>query len=338
MASAVALVLTLLAIQQGMNRDHQIDVAAAERMQQREEYLHQQMARLLQEGQQSRAAEEATLLSVLQQWPFWTIAGALVLIAEVSWLAREIKLPFNSRSEHDSSSTEEEDDDDEQEEEDFSGAHNVVRSLAVSAPSPMQGLPDTCKVMKKVVDDLLGVCRLLCKGTSMPQMHPAVGMGGTYEAWGVRDNNIVYCLLVSLQPPPGHSFSLEPHTTGQLPARRSSIHVVLECMCSREQLLGNTLCFLHQPDGKLRCDQSSYLLRTLCTHSCLDVEKIACWAQLLVRSAWLLLPQSHHCQLTVLPSSQSCRFQLMSTSKMKFCTDMTFAVQQGTSGACLSLE
>ncbi|KAF1497361.1 Inositol 1,4,5-trisphosphate receptor-interacting protein-like 1, partial [Megadyptes antipodes antipodes] len=147
-------------------------------------------------------------------------------------------------------------------------------------------------------------------------------------AWSVHENSIAYCLLVFLRPPPGHSFSLELDTMGQLPARHSSIRVELECMCWREQLLGDTLCFLHHPDDKLLRDRSSSLLHTLCTRSYLDAEKIACWVRPLVRSAWLLLPQSHHCQLTVLPSSRSCRFQLTGTSKVNICTEMIFAVQQ----------
>ena len=339
MAAAIALVLALLAVQHGLKRDDQVDVATGERMQRRAEYLCQEMTRLVQEIEQSRGAREATLLSALQQWPLWTVAGAVVLLAEVCWLAREMKLASDSCREQDSSSSEEEeDDDDEQEKEDLNGAHNVVRSLAASTPSPTQGLPDTCKVLKELVGDLLAVCRVLCKRAFMPQMHPAIGTDGTYEAWSVRENSVAYRLLVFLRPPAGHSFSLELDTTGQLPARRSGIHVVLECMCSREPLLGEILCFLHHPDEKRRSDQSSDLLRTLCTGSYLDVEKIACWVQRLVRSAWLLLPQSHHCQLTVLPSSQSCRFQLTSASKVNICTEMIFAVQQGSSGASLSLE
>ncbi|NXW06801.1 IPIL1 protein, partial [Fregetta grallaria] len=157
-------------------------------------------------------------------------------------------------------------------------------------------------------------------------------------AWRVHENRIAYCLLVFLRPPPGHSFSLELDTTGQLPAGRSRIRVVLECMCSREQLLGDILCSLHHPEDKLLRDQSSSLLRTLCTGSYLDVEKTSGWVQQLVRSAWLLLPQSHHCQLTVLPSTQTCRFRLTSTSKMNICTEMIFAVQRGSSDAYLSLE
>ena len=335
MVAAVALVLAVLAIQHGLKPDAQTDVATAQRMQQREEYLRQEMTRLLQEVERSRGAEEATLLSVLQQRLLWIAAGALVLLAEVCWLAMEMKLTWDSCSEQDSSSSKEEDD---EEEEDLNGAHNGIRSLAASTPSPTQGLPDTCKVLQELVGDLLGVCRVLCKRTFMPQMHPAIGMDGTCEAWSVQENSIAYRLLVFLRPPPGHSFSLELGTTGQLPARHSSIRVVRECMCSREPLLGDVLCFLHHPDGTLPRDQSSDLLRTLCTGSYLDVEKIACWVQRLVRSAWLLLPQSHHCQLTVLPSSQSCRFQLTSASKVNICTEMIFAVQQGSSGAYLSLE
>ena len=332
MATAIALLLAVLAVQHGLKHDHQIDVAATERMQQREEYLQQEMTRLLQEVEQSRSAEGATLLSVLQRWPLWTVAGALVLLAEVCWLAREMKLASGSCSQQDSSGSEEEDDDEDE------GDRHGLRSLAVSTPLPMQGLPDMCRVLKELVGDLLGVCRVLSKKTFMPQMHPAVGMDGTYETWSVHGNNIAYRLLVFLRPPPGHSFRLELDTTGQLPARHSSIHVLLECVCSREQLLGDISCFLHHPDDRLPRDQSSCLLRALCTRSYLDVEKIACWVQLLVRSAWLLLPQSHHCQLMVLPSSQSCKFQLRTTSRMNICTEMIFAVQQGSSGAYLSLE
>ncbi|XP_010160269.1 PREDICTED: inositol 1,4,5-trisphosphate receptor-interacting protein-like 1, partial [Eurypyga helias] len=85
--------------------------------------------------------------------------------------------------------------------------------------------------------------------------------------------------------------------TGQLSARHSRVCVVLECTCARESILGNILCFLHHPDDTLPRDQNSTLLHTLCTCSYLDAEKVTSWVQLMVQSAWLLLPQSHHCQL-----------------------------------------
>ncbi|NWI61150.1 IPIL1 protein, partial [Calyptomena viridis] len=144
-----------------------------------------------------------------------------------------------------------------------------------------------------------------------------------------------YCLLVVLWPPPGHSFI--PRTSEQLPASCSGIRVVLECTCSREQLLGK-VCFLHPSGDLLPRDHDRYFLDTLCTGTYSDVEKVSCWLQMMVASAWLHLPQCSHCQLTVLPSCRSCSFQLTGSSGMQFTTEMVSAVQQGSSGAYLSLE
>ncbi|NXN37549.1 IPIL1 protein, partial [Rhinoptilus africanus] len=144
--------------------------------------------------------------------------------------------------------------------------------------------------------------------------------------WSVQENSITYRLFALLQPPPGHSFSVELDTTGQLPARPHRVRVVLECICSSGELLRDSFCFLHHSDDELPRDQSSVLLRTLCRQSYLDLEKVTRWVQLLVKAAWLLLPQSHDCQLTVLPSSCSCKFQLTSTHQMNICTEILFVV------------
>ncbi|XP_023803285.1 inositol 1,4,5-trisphosphate receptor-interacting protein-like 1 [Cyanistes caeruleus] len=167
----------------------------------------------------------------------------------------------------------------------------------------------------------------------MPELHPATGTGTSSEAWSIQENSSTYCPLVILRPPLGHSFS--PESTEQPPARR--IRVVLECLCSGEQLLGQ-MCFLHTSGGQLPRDQEWYLLDTLCTGSYLDAEKVTCWVQMLVASAWLRLPHSRHCQLTALPSHKSCIFQLSSTSGLCCSIEMALAVQQGSSGAYLTLE
>ncbi|NXN29425.1 IPIL1 protein, partial [Nycticryphes semicollaris] len=155
--------------------------------------------------------------------------------------------------------------------------------------------------------------------------------------WSVQENSIAYRLFVCLQPPPGHSFILELDTTGQLPARPSRVRVALECTCTRGQLLGESSCFLHHPDDKAPEDQSSLLLRTLCKDSCLDMEKVTCHVQELVKLAWTFLSESRHCQLTMLPSSQSCRFQLTGSSKMNIFTEFIFVVGQTAEVADLSL-
>ncbi|NWW41062.1 IPIL1 protein, partial [Panurus biarmicus] len=142
-------------------------------------------------------------------------------------------------------------------------------------------------------------------------------------ACSIQEKSSTYRPLVILQPPPGHSFSLE--SKKRLPARHT--HVVLECLCSGEQLLGQT-CFLHSSGGQLPRDQDWYLLDTLCTGSFLDAEKVTCWVQMLVASAWLLLPHSRHCQLTPLPSGKSCKFHLSGTSGLHCSIEMALAVQQ----------
>ncbi|XP_041330672.1 uncharacterized protein LOC121357464 [Pyrgilauda ruficollis] len=195
-----------------------------------------------------------------------------------------------------------------------------------------QGLPST-KVLQQLVDELLGVCRVLSRRSFMPELHPAAGTDTSPAACSVQESSSTYRTLVILQPPPGHSFS--PESTKQPPARR--IRVALECLCSGEQLLGHT-CFLHAAGGQLPTDQEWYLLDTLCTGSCLDLQKVTCWVQMLVLSAWLRLPQSRHCQLTALPCGKSCSFRLRGASGLHCSIEMALAVQLGSSGACLSLE
>ncbi|XP_010002385.1 PREDICTED: uncharacterized protein LOC104394484 [Chaetura pelagica] len=222
MEAFIALVLAVLAFHNGVFRDHRAPVAVDEQMQQREEFLRQEMIQLHQEIER---IEENTLGSLWKHWLLWWNVGVcLVLIAALCWRIRKRKLCRDISSEQDSSSRKE------KEEEDVYGAHHVDGSC----------LPDACKVLKKLVGDLLDVCSVLCMRTCMPQMQPAFGLDNADEVWSVEENNIMYRLPVFLQPPPGHSFSLELDTSGQLPARRSSIHVLLECTCWRQQLLGKT--------------------------------------------------------------------------------------------------
>ncbi|XP_009072072.1 PREDICTED: inositol 1,4,5-trisphosphate receptor-interacting protein-like 1 [Acanthisitta chloris] len=193
-----------------------------------------------------------------------------------------------------------------------------------------------CKVLSDLVRDLLGVCHVLSRNTFMPGIHPAPGTDNSSESWSVQNNCTYYQLLVILEPPPGCSFSLD--TTRQLPARCSGIRVLQECTCSRQQLLGNTLCFLHPAGNELLSEQSWNALSILCTGSYLDMEKIAYWVQMLVREAWWHLPQSYWWQLTVLPSRQSCRFQLTTPCEMQTYIELVFAVQQGSTGTYPSLQ
>ncbi|NXV86043.1 IPIL1 protein, partial [Calonectris borealis] len=65
------------------------------------------------------------------------------------------------------------------------------------------------KLVKDLVDELLSACQSFSVSTFKPRLQPAIGMGCIYEGWSARHNNVLYRLLVPLQPPPGHAFCLE---------------------------------------------------------------------------------------------------------------------------------
>nr|XP_021144533.1 inositol 1,4,5-trisphosphate receptor-interacting protein-like 1 [Columba livia] len=133
-----------------------------------------------------------------------------------------------------------------------------------------------------------------------------VGYG--YEGWSAREDNVLYHLLVPLQPPPGHAFFLETDMAKDLLSSNSCLRVQLQRMCKRERTVGD-MCFLHHSEEELK-SQGPSLLSTLCTNSYLDIEKTACWVQMLVKAAWKLIAPSHHCQLTVLPATRACKLSL----------------------------
>ncbi|XP_064371584.1 inositol 1,4,5-trisphosphate receptor-interacting protein-like 1, partial [Dromaius novaehollandiae] len=121
-------------------------------------------------------------------------------------------------------------------------------------------------------------------------------------------------------------------TGGELPARHGRVHAKLECMCEREQLLGDVLCFQHHSQIRVRRYQRPGLLHTLRTGFYLDVEKTARWFQLCVRNAWDMIAAEQNCQLTVLPSSHSCKLQLTCDSGRTMHTEIMLGVQQDNSG------
>ncbi|XP_041877431.1 inositol 1,4,5-trisphosphate receptor-interacting protein-like 1 [Corvus kubaryi] len=330
MSPTLAFILALLATHTGLKVQVQVDEDAVRRMREREEYLHQEMIQLLQEIEGSSGTMETLLPSALQQqWLFWLIAAALVLVllAVGCWLVRRRKRGSASCSEQERSNSLEKVGSQEkvsEQDKKVKGADSGGSTLAVPTPSPM----GTSRIRLE-----RAVSNLLSRRNFMPELHPATGMDTSSEAWSIPENSTIYRPLVILRPPPGHSFSVG--STKQPPAGR--VRVALECLCSGEQLLGQR-CFLHASGGQLQRDQRWYLLDTLCTGSYLDVEKVSCWVQTLVPLAWLLLPHSLHCQLTALPCGKSCSFQLTSTSGLQISLEMALAVQQGSSGACLSLE
>ncbi|XP_068545255.1 inositol 1,4,5-trisphosphate receptor-interacting protein-like 1 [Anas acuta] len=270
------------------------------------------------------------LLSLLQQWQFWVLTGEIVLFFVLCRMlmkfCRELRSGTKkgvSRSKEDDSSEEDPDD-----------ILDACRFLNGSLQWPVRSLEQTCMVVEELVDNLLAACQGLPRNKFMPQLQPAIAVG---SASGPTECDTIYRLLVPLNPPPGHAFHLELGTEGERLARNSCLRVELQCLCTRERMLGDVLCFLHRPQHELK-NQDPSLLDTLCCSSYLDVQKTAKWFQELVAEAWEAVPQSARLKLTMLPSTRFCKFNLTKGSNKSLSIELMLGVKQGDSDTYLTFE
>ncbi|XP_014805984.1 PREDICTED: inositol 1,4,5-trisphosphate receptor-interacting protein-like 1 [Calidris pugnax] len=201
----------------------------------------------------------------------------------------------------------------------------------------MKSVAYKCRVAEELVSDLLAIFQARLANSFFPVLEPAIGVGSTFEGWSPCGHGVVYCLLVPLKPPRGHTFHLELGSVEGMPAK-SHIRVQLDCTCMRDQHVENMLCFVHQPKEALRRNQDSSLINNLCTGLYLDAQKIALWFQSMVSSAWAEMPQWHHYSMKVLPSHRSCKLLLMTASKRSLFVEVIFGVQEGNSDIFLSSQ
>ncbi|XP_027757719.1 inositol 1,4,5-trisphosphate receptor-interacting protein-like 1 [Empidonax traillii] len=156
---------------------------------------------------------------------------------------------------------------------------------------------------------------------SYPVPQRAIGVGSAFEGWSPCKEDVVYRVLVPLNPPTGHAFHLEPDTAGKMPGKYFCVHV--------QQV--------HNPEEKLRRNEELSLLYNLCTGSYLDVEKTTQWFYLLMKANWLLLSQSYHWHLKLIPSSRSCKFSLTKGAE-SLQVEVLFGVQRGDSDIYVSSQ
>ncbi|XP_075008510.1 inositol 1,4,5-trisphosphate receptor-interacting protein-like 1 [Calonectris borealis] len=312
----------------------ELDEATRERMQQRAEMLSREMTRRLQELEQSGFAWGALLFAALQQWQFWAIAGVLVLLFGLCWWLR--KRSHEPASSSDRVQVVEE----EEEEEGNDDAYYLQRFYEEHIRLRVQYLALECREVKYWVHRFILAFQEDLSNSFFPVPQSAIGVGSAFEGWSrrLKEEDIVYCLLVPLKPPRGHVFHLELDNAREMLARTFHIRVELVCTCLNEQLAGEMLCFLHCPEDELRRNQNPGLLGTLCTGSYLDVQKTARWFQNLVERAWVRFHESYSYRLRVLPSSRSCKFKVINNDNKSLCIEMMFGVQQGDSDIFVSSQ
>ena len=312
-------------------------------------------------------AKGALLLDALLQWRLWVLPGVLILFSGFLCCVRKTNYLPESRSKFgvcaatlavfltllfrkiaqrtlaaggsdQQSSSSEEEDEEEEEDSDLDETRDVDRVWADSTQWPAPHAASKCQLVEELVDDLLRACRGKTCHSFVPRLQPAIGVACVCEGWSAQEDNVIYRLLVPMRAPPGHAFRVELGNPKGASKRKSCLRVELECMCARERLLGDMLCFLHHTRRELRENQEASLLNTLCRASYLDVQKTTRWFQQRVKAAWKCLPQSRDWGLELVPSDHSCKIKLTPPSKSTFTIEMTLGVQLDESGTFLSFD
>ncbi|NWQ84571.1 IPIL1 protein, partial [Columbina picui] len=180
------------------------------------------------------------------------------------------------------------------------------------------------------------VFQYILSNTSFLVLENAIEVGSAFEGWSPREEDITYRLLVPLKPPRGHIFHLELGPVWL--ARNFYIRVELVCTCEMEQPVGETRCFLHDPEEEQRRNEDPNILQDLCTDSYLDVKKTARFFQMFMRHCWRALPISAVHRLTMLPSDRSCKFCVTQGWEQRISIELLFGVQEGDSDIFLSSQ
>ncbi|KAM3673999.1 inositol 1,4,5-trisphosphate receptor-interacting protein-like 1 [Ammospiza maritima maritima] len=360
-----------------------LDEATHRQMKERQELLDHEMARLLQELEEQDKGWGAVLSGALQQWPFWVLAGVLLLLA--LWFScrrssrqasnndvnegeervhrQKAYMDVNVEEQGDMNvvaNTKEDRKEGKQgnvaaiEKEDSDGGKGESSSVEHREKTedvgneqgillmdhrewPVEALVRACSVIPGMMDSLTRVFVDSVSNSPYPVPQKAIGVGSAFEGWSPHDWDGVYHVLVPLNPPPGHTFHLEPNSAGQVAERTFNVCVELVCTCEKEQLAEKPLCFLHNSREELRRKQKRSLLEMLCTSSYLDVEKTSRWFCQLVRSSWLQVPQWHSWHVVFQPCRRSCRLEL-SKGRESLTVEMLFGVRRGDSDIFVSSQ
>ncbi|XP_059704229.1 inositol 1,4,5-trisphosphate receptor-interacting protein-like 1 [Haemorhous mexicanus] len=292
----------------------------AKRLERKRIRLEQQVEQLTLK--QSGGAWGDLLCFVLQPWQVWAVAGLLIVLLGLyfSWRKRSDEAEDSSEGDEDHISD------------------NYLRWLLDERIQwPVQDLQRGCEWTTDLMDNYTVYFGRVLSNSFYPVLQRAIGVGSAFEGWSPREQDVVYCMLIPMTPPRGHSFHLELDSAGQRQVRNFRVRVQLECTCTREQQAEDMLCFLHHPEEELRRNQDPSLLDTLCTGSYLDVQKTARWFYQLVRAIWPALPQSHNWHLVLLPSTRSCQFKV-TNREASFRIEVLFGVRRGDSDIFVSSQ
>ncbi|XP_077161669.1 inositol 1,4,5-trisphosphate receptor-interacting protein-like 1 isoform X2 [Paroedura picta] len=273
-----------------------------------------------------------------ETWDVWHYIIILFFLA--CYIYSSEKEPSDDSNTETSSSTSGDDDDSDMETETYDNRQKVLEAFYdYHTDVDTSDLTHMCDFVETFVNDLLEDFRNnLPYQNTLPLLENCIGVGSAFEGWHTQQSK-AFSVLVPVVPPKGHSFHLEISDSEGTSSKHGHVLVEMECMCKRERLLGDVVCFLHHPDEKLSEDQQAvFLMHVLCTSSHLDVDKAIHWLQSLVKKAWKNIRYKYNLDLLPKPSNTSCKLKLAFKSGRTIYVDIILGVQQGDSLVFLATQ
>ncbi|XP_054853219.1 inositol 1,4,5-trisphosphate receptor-interacting protein-like 1 [Eublepharis macularius] len=331
------------------------DMATLNRLQDHEKWMKQEMELLQTEFDQRDwtwgppetlkdwiTAHQSTDDETCDRWHYVRLTVLFLFLCYIYNLGKE---PSDNSSIDISSTTTSQDDDDDDDDTDtesemFGNGQQVLQAFYDRhIDVDTSDLNNMCSFIESFVNDLLEACRnAFPYQNTLPLLENCIGVDSAFEGWHSQASK-PFSVLVPVLPPKGHSFHLETMDSEGTPSKHGHILVEMECVCKRERLLGDVMCFLHHPEQKLSEDkQGAFLLHVLCTSSHLDVDKTIHWFQSLVGEAWKNIRYKYNLDLLPQPSNTSCKLKLAFKSGRTITVDIILGVQQGDSLVFLATQ
>nr|XP_056716931.1 inositol 1,4,5-trisphosphate receptor-interacting protein-like 1 [Euleptes europaea] len=277
-----------------------------------------------------------------ETWEVWHYVRLIILFLFMCYIYTLGKEPSDDASTDTSSSTTTKDDDDtDMESETYGNRQKVLEDFYDRHTDLDTGdLTNMCDFVESFVNDLLEACQnVLPYQNTLPRLENCIGVDSAFEGWHTHESK-AFTVLVPVVPPKGHSFQLETSDSEGTSSKHGHILVEMDCMCKRERLLGDVVCFLHNSEEKLNEDKKgAFLMHVLCTSSHLDVDKTIHWFQSLVGKAWKNMCYKYNLDLLLpTPSNTSCKLKLAFRSGRTISVDIILGVQQGDSLVFLATQ
>lgn len=326
------------------------DLATRERLQENEKRMQQEMGHLEKEfdqkswswGTSQSRKDLVTTDQVVDDgtWDGWHYVGLiLLLLFGYSRHTMEKEPTYDSSTDSSSTSTSEDYDDTDMEANSYNTRQRMLEAF-YEQHTESSDLSTMCDFVESFVNDLLEECQnVLPYQNTLPLLQNCIGVDSAFEGWYTHKKAKAFSVLLPLLPPKGHSFHLETSDSEGILNKHGHILVETECMCKRERLLGDVVCFVHHPKEAMSSDkEGAFLVHVLCTSSHLDVHKTIQWLHGLVNKAWKNISPKYNFNLTPQPSKTACRLKMAFSTGRSICIDIIPAVQQGDSLVFLATQ